>query len=194
MSAYCKPDANMKTALLLVDIQNDYFPGGKNELAGSISASLKAKQLLDAFRNLNFPIIHVQHISTRPGATFFLPDTPGMQFHENVKPLPGETIVQKHFPNSFRGTELRETLKNLGVTKLVICGMMTHMCIDSTTRAAFDYGFECIIAGDACATKDLVINEKVLPAEQVHAAFLAAINGTFAQVLITDQAINKIKK
>ena len=179
----------MRSALLVIDIQNDYFPGGKNELSCSVEASLKAKQLLETFRNKNLPIIHVQHVSTHPGATFFIPDTPGVLIHENVKPLPGEVIVQKHFPNSFRDTVLLETLKKMGVTKLTICGMMTHMCVDSTTRAAFDYGFECILAGDACATKNLILNNKMIHAADVHTSFLAAINGTFAKVLTTEQAL-----
>ncbi len=183
----------MRSALLVVDIQNDYFPGGRNELSGPIEASLNAKQLLIAFRKQNLPIIHVQHVSTRPGATFFIPDTRGIGIHENVTPMSGETIVKKHFPNSFRDTGLLETLKKMDVTKLIICGMMTHMCVDSTTRAAFDYGFECILAGDACATKNLVLNDKVIPAEDVHASFLAAINGTFAKVLTTEQALRLMK-
>lgn len=173
----------MAIALILIDIQNDYFPGGRNELAGPVAAGLKAKLLLDAFRRHDYPIVHVQHISTRPGATFFLPDTPGADIHENVKPMTGEAVIRKHFPNSFRDTELLETLRVMNAKKLVVCGMMTHMCVDSTVRAAYDYGFECILADDACATKDLATNDRKVPAEEVHAAFLAALNGTFARVL-----------
>ena len=127
----------MRTALLIVDIQNDYFPGGKNELAGPIEAAAKAGMLLDAFRERKMPVVHVRHESTRPGATFFLPGTPGAQIHDSVKPLDGETIITKNFPNSFRNTELLSTLKNLEAGRLVICGMMTHMCIDTTVRAAY---------------------------------------------------------
>ena len=69
----------MKTALVLVDIQNDYFPGGTMELEGSAEASLRAKELLSHFRQARLPLIHIQHVSTRPGATFFLPDTDGVK-------------------------------------------------------------------------------------------------------------------
>src|SRR5690348_3618557 len=131
----------MTTALLLVDIQNDYFPGGAMEVTGATGAADQASRLLSAFRRRGHPIVHIQHIATRVGATFFLPDTPGAEIHPSVRPTPDELIFQKHFPNSFRETPLAEHLRNAGVSALVIAGMMTHMCIDSTTRAAADLGF-----------------------------------------------------
>ncbi len=102
----------MKTGLLLIDLQNDYFPGGKMELAGIVQAAEKARLLLDHFRKNNLPVYHVQHISIRPGATFFLPRTEGGKIHTTVEPLAGEKVFQKHFPNSFRETQLLETLRN----------------------------------------------------------------------------------
>jgi len=76
-----------------------------------------------------------------------------------------------------------EPLKKMGVTRLVICGMMTHMCIDTTTRAAADLGFTCRLAHDACAARSLAFGGATVPAGQVHAAFLAALDETFAEVL-----------
>jgi nicotinamidase-related amidase len=172
----------MTQALLLVDLQNDYFPGGAMELVGSPEAGLQAAILLQAFRRTGRPIIHIQHLAARPGATFFLPGTPGAEIQTGVAPRPGETLFQKHFPNSFRETPLLEHLRGPGITQLVIAGMMTHMCIDTTVRAAFDLGFQCQLAGDACATRDLVRQGLVVPAAQVQAAFLAALDGTFATV------------
>jgi nicotinamidase-related amidase len=183
----------MRTALLIVDVQNDYFPGGKNELVGSNDACSRIKDLLVAFRNKRLPVIYIQHISMKPGASFFLPGTAGAEIYEAVKPLPGEVIVKKHAPNSFKNTELLDTLKVKGVDRLVICGMMTHMCIDSTVRAAAEAGFDCTVAQDTCATKDLFLNNNVTPAEQVHAAFLAALNGTFAKVLSTGQVLKDME-
>ncbi|MGA9139031.1 MAG: isochorismatase family protein, partial [Methanocella sp.] len=101
----------MQTALLLVDIQNDYFRGGKNELVEPVKAGSKAKQLLDAFRERKVPVVHVQHISIKPGATFFLPDTPGAEINDIVRPLAGETVIRKRSPNSFRNTGLLQTLR-----------------------------------------------------------------------------------
>ncbi len=177
----------MTQALLLIDIQNDYFPGGAMELVGSPSAGVKAGQLLQSFRDKLKPIIHIQHISTRPGATFFLPDTPGVQIHQCVAPIEGETVVQKHYPNSFRETPLLEILRSGDVTQLVIAGMMTQMCVDSTTRAAADLGFKCVLASDACATRDLEFGGETVSAASVQVAFLAALNGLFARVVSVDE-------
>lgn len=182
----------MRTALLIVDIQNDYFPGGNNELVGSSEASIKAKTLLEAFREKKLPVIHIQHISTRIGATYFVQNTPGVRFNENVTPLPDEIVIIKHFPNSFRNTELLDVLKKAGVGRLVICGLMTHMCIDSTTRAAFDLGFDCIVAQDACATKDISFDGFVIPAESVHRAFLGALSGMFAKIVPTEKVLSEL--
>lgn len=177
----------MTQALLIVDIQNDYFPGGAMELEGSLLAAAKAGQLLQAFRRKSKPVIHIQHVSARPGATFFLPNTKGVEIHEAVAPVAGETVIQKNYPNSFRETPLLDHLKQLGVTELVIAGMMTQMCIDTTTRAAADLGFQCFLAHDACATRALSFGGVTVPAAQVQTAFLAALNGLFAKVQPVEQ-------
>lgn len=177
----------MKTALLLIDIQNDYFPGGRMELQGSPLAGEQAGRLLGWFRRSARPLIFIQHIALRPGATFFLPDTPGAEIHPSVQPLPGEPVFKKHFPNSFRDTPLLEHLHEQGVERLVIAGMMTHMCLDATVRAAYDHGFRCMVAGPACATKDLAFAGQSISAVDVQCAFLSALNGTYGQVLSVDE-------
>jgi nicotinamidase-related amidase len=182
----------VKTALILVDIQNDYFPGGKNPLEGSPEASVQAQRLLAHFRQKDLPRVHIQHISLRPGATFFLPDTEGAQIHANVCPLDGEAVFQKHFPNSFRETPLLDHLRSLGVERVVIGGMMTHMCVDATVRAAFDFGFECWVAQDACATKTLAFGEQSISAQHVHLAFLAALKSAYGKVLPVDEIISQV--
>jgi nicotinamidase-related amidase len=177
----------MTKALLLIDIQNDYFPGGAMELVNSSLAAVKAGKLLQAFRQRALPIIHIQHISTRPGATFFLPDTVGVEIHESAAPAGGEAVFQKHYPNSFRETPLLAHLRDRQISQLVIAGMMTHMCVDSTTRAAADLGFQCVLAHDACATRALSFGNAAVSAEDVHTAFLAALNGLFAKVLSVEE-------
>jgi nicotinamidase-related amidase len=172
----------MTKALVIVDIQNDYFTGGKMELEGSDQASLRAGELLAGFREHRMPVIHVQHVSVRPGATFFLPDTEGVRIHENVAPAGQETVIQKHFPNSFRETSLLDHLRQLEIQELVIAGMMTHMCVDATTRAASDLGFRCFLAHDACATRSLAFAATTVSAEHVHCSFLAALDGAYATV------------
>lgn len=173
----------MKTGLLLVDIQKDYFPGGKMELVGMEEASAKAKELLALFRKHGQSTFHIQHVALGKGAAFFLPDTEGGEIHESVKPLPSDMICKKHFPNSFRETDLLEKLESSQVKSLVICGAMSHMCIDATTRAAADYGFRCTVIHDACATKDLQFEDRRVPAEQVHASFMSALAFAYAKVM-----------
>jgi nicotinamidase-related amidase len=104
-----------------------------------------------------------------------------------VAPHAGETVLQKNFPNSFRETPLLEHLRRHEVTRLVIAGMMTQMCIDTSTRAAADLGFQCLLAHDACATKALSFGGSTVSAENVQTAFLAALNGLFARVLSVEE-------
>jgi nicotinamidase-related amidase len=181
----------MKECLLLVDLQNDYFPGGKMELVEVEKAAANAQLLLEVFRGRKWPVIHIQHISTRPGAGFFLPETKGVQINERVVPRSGEIIVAKSFPNSFRETKLLEILKKTDIKNLLICGAMSHMCIDATTRVAFDLGFTCRVAEDACATRDLVFKGRTLKALEVHGSFMAALSGLYAEVAITGEIINQ---
>ncbi len=180
-----------KTALILIDIQNDYFDKGTMTLVGSDRASQHAKLILERFRADNLPIIHIQHIAAGSTATFFLPNTKGAEIHDNVKPLEREKVIIKHYPNSFRKTELLDYLKSKGITDLVICGMMTHMCVDATTRAAKDFGFNIVLIGDACATKDQGINGQIVKAEEVQKSFLAALNYYYATISTTQQYLDK---
>jgi nicotinamidase-related amidase len=140
------------------------------------------------------PLVHVQHVSTRPGATFFLPDTDGVKIHENVVPIENENVIQKHYPNSFRDTGLLPFLHDEGIKRVVICGMMTHMCIDATVRAAFDFGFECLIAEDACATRSLTHQGQSVPATYVNLSFLGALNGLYASVLMTEEIFSRLNE
>lgn len=177
----------MAIGLLLVDLQNDYFPGGKMELAEPEQAGVKAGALLAAFRKKNRPVFHIRHLSVGPGAAFFVPDTEGARIHDCVQPLTGEAVVEKNFPNSFRETELETVMRTAEVIELVICGAMSHMCIDATTRAAADLGFTCTVIHDACTTKSLEFAGRTIPAPEVHGAFMAALGSAYAQVLSTTE-------
>src|SRR5450830_763681 len=179
----------VKTALLLVDIQREYFPGGAMPLDGPVEAACQAKKLLACFRYNHLPAVFIQHVSLSPKATSFRPGSPGVSLYTSIRPLPGEAVVPKHHPNSFRETNLLELLRMDKVSRLVICGMMTHMCVDATTRAACDYGFECIVAADACATRDLAFAGETVPAAMVQRAFLAALDGTFGMVMATNKVV-----
>jgi nicotinamidase-related amidase len=175
-------EEEMKTALLLIDIQNDYFPGGKMELEGPVEAAKKANELLQCFRDHSMPTVHIQHVSLKPDATFFIPGDRGTDIHDITAHYEGEPLVQKHYPNSFRETNLLELLKEWEIERVIITGMMTHMCVDATARAATDLGFQVIIAEDACATRALMYGATTIPAEHVHKAFLAALK-SYGQVM-----------
>ena len=178
----------MKTALLVIDIQKDYFPGGKFPLVDPLPAAQKAYMLLQCFREHGGHHIHIQHISIKPDATFFIRGDSGSDIHDAVAHFEGEPIVYKHYPNSFRETNLLEMLHGWGIERVVITGMMTHMCVDATARAAADLGFKVIIAEDACATRDLTYGDTTVPAEHVHKAFLAALK-SYGQVMKADEVI-----
>jgi nicotinamidase-related amidase len=180
----------MKTALLIIDVQNDYFEKGSMPLTGSDEAGRNAGFILEKCRKNNLTIVHIQHIAIRSGSTFFLPDTKGALINDYVKPLIQEKIIIKHYPNSFRETELIDYLKNKNITDLVICGMMTHMCVDATVRAAKDLGFNITLVGDACATRDLTINGQTVKAADVQNSFLAALSSTYATIKTTRQYLD----
>jgi nicotinamidase-related amidase len=183
----------MSVGLLLIDIQNDYFPGGRMELEGSEEAGRVAGRLVEFFRRQRLPIVHVQHLSVRPGATFFIPDTPGVEIHRGVAPAGGEVVIQKHYPNSFRETELLSHLRQTKLRRLVVAGMMTHMCVDATVRAATDLGYECLVVRDGCATRAVKLDDRPVSAPDVQAAFLAALHGAYGRVLSGDGVLEELQ-
>lgn len=172
----------MQEALIIIDVQNDYFPGGTCELRNVYEAENKIKMLIDESRTLGRPIIYIQHINP-PDETFFLEGTYGCEISERIKPLPEDKIIVKYYPNSFLETELDSYLKNKCIRKLIVCGMMTHMCVDTTVRAAMDYGYEVDLVADACATMDLEISGEIIPAQVVQKTFIASLAGVFANII-----------
>lgn len=180
------------TALIIVDIQNDYFPGGNFEQEGADDAAKKAAKALAEFRAREMPVIHIRHENLRDSARFFLPGSEGAEIHDSVTPMEGEKVILKNYPNSFRDTDLEQELRSLGVQRVVITGMMTLMCIDATSRAASDLGFEVIVLSDACAARALEFDGVAVPAVQVHAAFLAALQMFYANVMSTDSLIETL--
>lgn len=181
----------MKTALLLLEIQNDYFPNGRTPLEKSTEASAKAQSALQFCRENKIPIIHIQHIATDPKAISHLPCTKGAEIHATVYPLKGETIIKKHYPNSFKDTTLLNHLIKNQINHLVICGMMTHLTVDATVRAAFDLGFNCTVLADACASPQLEFNHMLISAQNTQSAFLAALQHHYATVLNTEEFLHK---
>ena len=172
----------MKEALLIIDVQNDYFPGGSCELYNAYEAEKRIISLIKESRILQRPIIYIQHINSAD-RTFLIEGTYGCEISERIKPQSDDKVIVKYYPNSFLKTELDSYLKEKDIKKLIVCGMMTHMCVDTTVRAAMDYGYKVDLVADACATKDLIIAGEVIPAQTVQKTFLASLKGVFANIV-----------
>ncbi len=172
----------MSRALVIVDIQNDYFAGGAHPLVTPEAAAVAAGRVLAGFRDRGETVVHVQHVWDAPDAAFMKPGTPGVEIHESVAPAAGEPVVQKAHPNAFLETSLERDLRAGGVDHVVVCGMMTSMCVDATVRAAVDLGFRATVVQDACAAPDLEFAGETIPAQAVQGAFLAALADGYAEV------------
>jgi nicotinamidase-related amidase len=163
----------VKTALLIVDIQDFYFPGEGPGLFHAEEASLAAKEVLGIFRNQKQLVVHVRHQSKK-----------GFEIRANVAPINGEKVITKQEVNSFQKTDLQEYLKSNAINRLVIIGMQTQMCLEGAVRAAHDFGYDCIVVQDACATRDLKFGDKMVKAEDVQTAVLATLkDGRYAKVI-----------
>ena len=172
-----------KTALLIVDVQEFYFPGGRMQLENPELAGMNAGLLLDHFRNKEMHIYHVRHNFE-----------PGGDIHPYVKPQGAEPVISKDQVNAFAGTGLLEMMQRDSIEQLVICGMQTHMCMEAAVRAAHDYGFTCLVASDACATRALQFEEHIIPAKNVHYSTLNTLQGSYARVITTDAIIREFSQ
>jgi len=170
-----------KSALLLIDIQDFYFPGGKLQLENPEMAGMNAGLILDHFRKSELPVYHVRH-NLEPGGSI----------HHYVKPEAGEPVLSKDQVNAFVDTKLLEMLQADSIEQLVICGMQTHMCVEAAVRAGHDLGFTCILVADACATRALQYEEHIIPAKNVHYSTLKTLQGSYARVLTTEDLIKEI--
>lgn len=167
-----------KSALLLIDIQDFYFQGGSSELVEPVKAAENAAKILSEFRFKRLPVIHVRHNSQQGG-----------EINKLVEPVKGEKIISKNEVNCFVGTDLIDYLRSLNISSLVICGMQTHMCVEAAVRAATDLGFRCILISDACATKDLKFDNKLIKAEDVHLSTLSTLK-SYAEIETTAEFMN----
>lgn len=175
------------TALIVVDIQNDYFPGGKWQLNAVDAAADNAARVIESARLRGDTVIHIRHETPAADALFFVPASHGAQLHSKARNQGDELVIVKHFMNPYRETLLREVLEQQGIQKVVVIGNMSHMCIDAVTRSSDDFGYATTVIHDACATHDLEFNQVKVPSALVHAAFMAALQFGYATVLSTDE-------
>ena len=174
----------MADALVVIDIQNEYFPGGALTLPDAEGAAGRAAEAIESARAAGVPVIHVRH--EEPSSDqFFVPGSRGAETNEAVAPAEGEPVIVKHYPNSFLDTDLSERLQHSGARRVAFCGMMTSMCVDATVWAAADLGLEAVLIDDACAAPELEHRGRQVGADAVHAAFCAALGDEIATVLAT---------
>jgi nicotinamidase-related amidase len=180
-------------ALLLIDIQKgldeiDYYGGHRNNL----QAEANAKRILDFWRNQKFPIFHIKHNSTNPDSPL-IPGQPGNEFKDIVKPLANESIIEKQVNSAFIGTDLRQQLDVLGLSKLVIVGLTTDHCVSSSARMAGNLGYKTFLVSDATATFDKVGPDGTkFNAETIHEIELASLHNEFATVITTDELLRQV--
>ncbi len=181
-----------KRAVIFVDIQNDYFPGGKWTLHGIEAAADNAAKLLAAARKKGDLVVHIRHEFPGADAPFFAAGSEGAKINAKVQNLENEKVVLKHHINSYRETELKSILDEHGIEEVVICGAMSHMCIDAVARASNDFGYKVNVVHDACASRDLELNNETIPAPQVHAAFMSALGFGYATLLSTEDYLQEV--
>ena len=180
------------TALILIDLQNDYFgsfEGAKWQLNETEKAASNALKILTKFREKNMKIVHVRHEFAIKNPPFFAPNTQGAKIHDTLTPKENESQILKHNVNAFKDTKLKKILDDSNITNVIIVGAMSYMCIDAVTRAASDFGYKCFVAHDACTTSDVEFNSIKVEAAIAHAAFMAALQFAYAKVETTNEIL-----
>lgn len=167
------------SALLVIDIQDFYFPGGDVPLHIPEATALNASHLIKDFRQKDMPVIFIRHNYQ-----------PGGEIYKSVLPRNNEKVISKSEVNSFNGTDLDEHLKSLNVKELVICGMQTHMCVEAATRAGYDLGYKCTLVEDACTTRNLKYGDNTVLADDVHISTLATLK-SYAKVVTTKEYLSE---
>lgn len=171
-----------KRAVVVIDLQNEYLPTGKLPLSGIEAAVGNAAKVIADARAKGLPVIHVRHEFAHDEMPVFVPGSDGVQIQPAVAPQPGEPVVLKNYPNSFRDTNLKQLLDERDIEELVVVGAMSHMCVDAGVRAAADMGYSVTVIHDACATLDLEFGGVQVPAAQVHAVMMAALGFAYASL------------
>jgi nicotinamidase-related amidase len=181
-----------KTALLVIDFQNEYFPGGRMPIADGEAALRQTRRLLDFADRHHIRVIHVQHVLPA-GAPVFADGGKTVAFHPGMQPRRGETVVKKDAVSVFAGASaaaIETALREAGADTLIIAGLQTHACIAGAARDAAAKGYRVIVSSDASATRDLTLRDgSKVGHEQLHASALASIEDTFGDVMTTAQIL-----
>lgn len=179
-----------KTALILIDLQMDYFTPGKLLIPDGERVVDRAVQLRDWATDQGVAVVYVQQLSS-PASPIFATGSTGVAIHPRLAPREGETVITKTFPSSFDNTDLHPFLQARGITTLILAGLMTHMCVETTARGAVPLGYAVIVAADACASRDLPAYDAngVVSHQEVHRNALTALADRFADILSTEAIV-----
>lgn len=174
------------TALIVIDFQNEYFTG-KMPIPDGTKALKNTQTLVKFAHQHHMPVFFVRHEGPADGP-LFAKGTTFSEFHKDLQPAKNDIVITKATPSSFVGTDLEKQLKGLGIKKLIVTGLMTHMCVSSTARDAVPMGFEVIIPEDATATRDLdTWDHKKVDHATLQRAALAGVADVFAEIMTTKQ-------
>ncbi|MDE4454255.1 cysteine hydrolase family protein [Psychrobacter sp. DAB_AL62B] len=175
-------------AIVLIDYQNEYVDGAMPLGQAGTKAIENARLLLDKARQQDIPIFHIAHHGNEK---IFDPSSANVAIVDSLQPMNDEKIITKMHPNAFHETPLQALIKSTGKQQIVFAGFMSHMCVSSSVRAAFDLGFQNFVCHDACATRDLPsVTGQVITASTVHDSAMAALQDRFAALVATDKLTN----
>ncbi|KNC12674.1 cysteine hydrolase [Pantoea sp. RIT-PI-b] len=178
-----------QTAVIVIDIQNEYFPGGKMPIPDGMQALKNSKRIVEFAHKNKMPVFFVQHLGDADGP-LFAKGSRFAEFHKDLQPAKGDRVISKATPSSFVGTDLQKQLDSLGIKQLIITGLMTHMCVSSTARDAVPLGYSVIIPEDATATRDLATwDNKVVDHKVLQQAALTGVADVFAEIKTTDAVL-----
>lgn len=177
-----------KTALLVIDFQNEYFTG-RMPIPDGASALANTRELIRFADEHKMPVYHVQHVAPAGSAVFAM-DGETVKFHPDMQPRAQDVVLQKTTVSAFGSTDLDKRLKKAGIEHLIISGLMTHACVAGAARDAAPLGYNVLVASDASATRAITrVNGDAIDKDSLHKAALAEVEDTFGDVMTTAQII-----
>lgn len=178
----------MKEALLVIDVQNEYFTG-KLPVTYPVESLENILRAMDWAHDGRVPVAVIQHTNMAPEAVTFRKGTPGWELHDEIKRRHADLIIEKTLPGSFTGTKLHEWLSEHAISSVTIAGYMTHMCCDTTAREAFHRNYAVTFLSDATGTLLVSNRAGTISAADLHLAVLVTQQQRFARVLTTSEWI-----
>lgn len=181
-----------KTALLVIDAQNEYFDG-KVPIPDGAAALEHIREAIDAAEHAGMHVVYVQHEVLQRERGIFLRGTHGFDLHPRLKPRSQDPLIVKNYPGAFAQTNLDEVVRANGITQLAISGYMTHMCCDTTAREGFQRNLKVLFLNDATATRDVEHpNLGKVGHTDLHRATLLTQASMFAEVLPTNAFVERL--